>query len=168
MGLAVLPTKIESGLSPLPWVLSCQHQQHQDLHSSPIELHRAASTTKAALLSNMGHVSRQGHLVLTSPLCFCGLPVKQRLDYVEEYQNLVTNSETMGVEVFTIPKVGLFAATANRYTPPGSAIYKWTDGKFVPYQNIPTYQAQSWKYFTIGKKVSQPGRLIQCLHISVY
>ncbi|KAM9613806.1 thrombospondin-type laminin G domain and EAR repeat-containing protein isoform 1-T1 [Morphnus guianensis] len=79
--------------------------------------------------------------------------VKQRLDYLEEYQNLVTNSETMGVEVFTIPKVGLFAATANRYTPPGSAIYKWTNGKFVPYQNIPTYQAQSWKYFTIGKKI---------------
>ncbi|XP_074955722.1 thrombospondin-type laminin G domain and EAR repeat-containing protein isoform X2 [Phalacrocorax aristotelis] len=79
--------------------------------------------------------------------------VKQRLDYVEEYQNLVTNSETMGVEVFTIPKVGLFAATANRYTPPGSAIYKWTDGKFAPYQNIATYQAQSWKYFTIGKKI---------------
>ncbi|KFW74455.1 Thrombospondin-type laminin G domain and EAR repeat-containing protein, partial [Phalacrocorax carbo] len=81
------------------------------------------------------------------------LEVKERLDYVEEYQNLVTNSETMGVEVFTIPKVGLFAATANRYTPPGSAIYKWTDGKFAPYQNIATYQAQSWKYFTIGKKI---------------
>ncbi|KAJ7421356.1 Thrombospondin-type laminin G domain and EAR repeat-containing protein [Willisornis vidua] len=79
--------------------------------------------------------------------------VKHRLDYVEEYQNLVTNSETMGIEVFTIPKVGLFAATANRISPPGSAIYKWTDGKFVPYQNIPTYQAQSWKYFTIGKKI---------------
>lgn len=114
------------------------------------------------------HPSRQDHLVLTSPLFFCGLLVNQRLDYVEEYQNLVTNSETMGVEVFTIPKVGLFAATANRFTPPGSAIYKWTDGKFAPYQNIPTYQAQSWKYFTIGKKVSQPGQLFQCLHISVY
>ncbi|XP_035167973.1 thrombospondin-type laminin G domain and EAR repeat-containing protein-like isoform X1 [Oxyura jamaicensis] len=81
------------------------------------------------------------------------LEAKQRLDYVEEHQSLVTNSETMGIEVFTIPKVGLFAATANRYTPPGSAVYKWTDGKFVPYQNIPTYQAQSWKYFTIGKKI---------------
>lgn len=84
---------------------------------------------------------------------------------MEEYQNLVTNSETMGVEVFTIPKVGLFAAMANRVTPPGSAIYRWTDGKFVHYQNIPTYQAQSWKYFTIGKKVSLPGR---CPHVSGY
>lgn len=79
----------------------------------------------------------------------------------------MTNSETMGVEVFTIPKVGLFAATANRYTPPGSAIYKWTDGKFVPYQNIPTYQAQSWKYFTIGKKVSLPGRLFQYIKLQL-
>ncbi|XP_053842414.1 thrombospondin-type laminin G domain and EAR repeat-containing protein isoform X2 [Vidua macroura] len=79
--------------------------------------------------------------------------VQHRLDYVEEYQNLVTNSETMGIEVFTIPRVGLFAAMANRLTPPGSAIYRWTDGKFVHYQNIPTYQAQSWKYFTIGKKI---------------
>lgn len=109
-------------------------------------------------------LSRQSHLVLTSPLFLCGVPVKQRLDYVEEYQNLATNSETMGVEVFTIPKVGLFAATANRYTPPGSAVYKWTDGKFVPYQNIPTYQAQSWKYFTIGKKVSLSRRLFQLFH----
>ncbi|NWR80696.1 TSEAR protein, partial [Centropus unirufus] len=86
------------------------------------------------------------------PPC-CVLPVKHKLDYVEEYQNLVTNSETMGIEVFTIPKVGLFAAAANRYTPPGSAIYKWAEGKFVPYQNIPTHQAQAWKYFTIGKKI---------------
>ncbi|NXO39630.1 TSEAR protein, partial [Locustella ochotensis] len=95
-------------------------------------------------------------LQLKSPcfnLFFCGFPVRHRLDYVEEYQNLVTNSEAMGIEVFTIPKVGLFAAMANRLTPPGSAIYRWTDGKFVHYQNIPTHQAQSWKYFTIGKKI---------------
>lgn len=110
--------------------------------------HRDHSSPTAGLLS----------LNLTP---FCGLSVKQRLDYVEEYQDLVTNSETMGVEVFTIPRVGLFAATANRHSPPGSAIYKWTDGKFVLYQNIPTYQAQSWKYFTIGKKVRLAGRLFQ-------
>uniref|UniRef100_A0A8C8EF12 Thrombospondin type laminin G domain and EAR repeats n=1 Tax=Otus sunia TaxID=257818 RepID=A0A8C8EF12_9STRI len=98
------------------------------------------------------NASRRGLYLCNGSTWISMLEVKQRLDYVEEYQNLATNSETMGVEVFTIPKVGLFAATANRYTPPGSAIYKWTDGKFVPYQNIPTYQAQSWKYFTIGKK----------------
>ncbi|XP_028925382.2 thrombospondin-type laminin G domain and EAR repeat-containing protein [Ornithorhynchus anatinus] len=79
------------------------------------------------------------------------IEAKEKLDYVEEYQNLVTNSETMGIEVFIIPKVGLFAAAANRLT--SSAIYKWTDGKFISYQNIPTHQAQSWRYFTIGKKI---------------
>ncbi|XP_025892196.1 thrombospondin-type laminin G domain and EAR repeat-containing protein [Nothoprocta perdicaria] len=99
------------------------------------------------------NASQRGLYLCNGSTWISMLEAKKRLDYVEEYQNLVTNSETMGLEVFTIPKVGLFAATANRYTPPGSAIYKWTDGKFVPYQNIPTYQAQSWKYFTIGKKI---------------
>ncbi|KAF7254306.1 Thrombospondin-type laminin G domain and EAR repeat-containing protein, partial [Varanus komodoensis] len=80
------------------------------------------------------------------------LEVEERLDYLEEHQSLVTNSETLGIEVFIIPQVGLFAATANRCIPRGSAIYKWTDEKFVAYQNLPTYQAQSWKFFTIGKK----------------
>ncbi|NXC37541.1 TSEAR protein, partial [Penelope pileata] len=99
------------------------------------------------------NTSRRGLYLCDGSAWISVLEVKQRLDYVEEYQDLVTNSETMGVEVFTIPRVGLFAATANRHSPPGSAIYKWTNGKFVPYQNIPTYQAQSWKYFTIGKKI---------------
>ncbi|XP_027559639.1 thrombospondin-type laminin G domain and EAR repeat-containing protein isoform X2 [Neopelma chrysocephalum] len=99
------------------------------------------------------NTSRRGLYLCNGSTWVSMLEVKHRLDYVEEYQNLVTSSETMGIEIFTIPKVGLFAATANRITPPGSAIYKWTDGKFVPYQNIRTYQAQSWKYFTIGKKI---------------
>ncbi|XP_075793438.1 thrombospondin-type laminin G domain and EAR repeat-containing protein isoform X2 [Pelodiscus sinensis] len=81
------------------------------------------------------------------------LEARERLDYVEEYQNLMTNSETLGVEIFVIPKVGLFAATANRHSPPGSAVYKWTNGKFLSYQNILTSQAQSWCYFTIGNKI---------------
>uniref|UniRef100_A0A8C6RXH5 Thrombospondin type laminin G domain and EAR repeats n=1 Tax=Nannospalax galili TaxID=1026970 RepID=A0A8C6RXH5_NANGA len=79
------------------------------------------------------------------------LAAKAKLDYVEEHQRLHTNSETLGIEVFAIPGVGLFAATANRKA--RSAIYKWTDGKFVPYQNIATHQAQSWRHFTIGKKI---------------
>uniref|UniRef100_A0A2K5HVA3 Laminin G domain-containing protein n=1 Tax=Colobus angolensis palliatus TaxID=336983 RepID=A0A2K5HVA3_COLAP len=73
------------------------------------------------------------------------------LDYVEEHQNLFTNSETLGIEVFRIPQVGLFVATANRKAT--SAVYKWTEGKFVSYQNIPTHQAQAWRHFTIGKKI---------------
>uniref|UniRef100_A0A674IHY7 Thrombospondin type laminin G domain and EAR repeats n=1 Tax=Terrapene triunguis TaxID=2587831 RepID=A0A674IHY7_9SAUR len=98
------------------------------------------------------NASRKGLYLCDGSAWVAMLEVKERLDYVEEYQNLMTNSETMGIEIFIIPKVGFFAATANRYTSPGSAIYKWTDGKFQSYQNIPTYQAQSWRYFTIGKK----------------
>ena len=84
---------------------------------------------------------------------------KEKLDYVEEHQRLFTNSETLGIEVFVIPEAGLFVATANRKTT--SAIYKWTDGKFASYQNIPTHQAQSWRHFTIGKKASLRVRLCQ-------
>ncbi|XP_054434894.1 thrombospondin-type laminin G domain and EAR repeat-containing protein [Pteronotus mesoamericanus] len=79
------------------------------------------------------------------------LAAKEKLDYVEEHQSLFTNSETLGIEVFVIPEAGLFIATANRKTM--SAIYKWTDGKFASYQNIRTHQAQSWRHFTIGKKI---------------
>ncbi|KYO36048.1 thrombospondin-type laminin G domain and EAR repeat-containing protein isoform X1 [Alligator mississippiensis] len=99
------------------------------------------------------NVSQKGLHLCNGSAWLSVLEAKERLDYVEEYQNLVTNSETLGIEIFAIPEMGLFAATANRQTPPGSAIYKWMDGKFVSYQNIPTYQAQSWKYFTIGKKI---------------
>lgn len=77
---------------------------------------------------------------------------KEKLEYVEEHQSLFTNSETLGIEVFVIPGAGLFVATANRKTT--SAIYKWADGKFSSYQDIPTHQAQSWRHFTIGKKAS--------------
>lgn len=40
---------------------------------------------------------------------------KERLDYVEDYQDLYTSSETFDVEVFSIPSEGLFMAAANRY-----------------------------------------------------
>ncbi|KAM5281708.1 thrombospondin-type laminin G domain and EAR repeat-containing protein [Ctenodactylus gundi] len=79
------------------------------------------------------------------------LTAKVKLDYVEEHQRLFTASETLGLEVFGIPEAGLFVATANRKAT--SAIYKWTGGKFISYQNIRTHQAQSWRHFTIGKKI---------------
>uniref|UniRef100_A0A3B3RLE7 Thrombospondin type laminin G domain and EAR repeats n=1 Tax=Paramormyrops kingsleyae TaxID=1676925 RepID=A0A3B3RLE7_9TELE len=78
---------------------------------------------------------------------------KQRLDYVEDYQDLHTNSETFDVEVFQIPSVGLFAAMANREARHGSVIYKWDGGRFEPYQNISTTEALAWKYFTVDKKM---------------
>lgn len=38
----------------------------------------------------------------------------QHLDYVEDYQDVLTSSETFDVEVFSIPGEGLFMAAANR------------------------------------------------------
>uniref|UniRef100_A0A8D2DSE1 Thrombospondin type laminin G domain and EAR repeats n=1 Tax=Sciurus vulgaris TaxID=55149 RepID=A0A8D2DSE1_SCIVU len=76
---------------------------------------------------------------------------RAKLDYLEEHQRLPTGSETLGLEVFGIPGVGLFVAAAHRKAT--SAIYKWTDGKFVSYQSIRTHQAQSWRHFTIGRKI---------------
>uniref|UniRef100_A0A8C5RYY0 Laminin G domain-containing protein n=1 Tax=Laticauda laticaudata TaxID=8630 RepID=A0A8C5RYY0_LATLA len=99
------------------------------------------------------NIVRKGLHLCTGNEWISMLEVEERLDYLEEYQRLATNSETLGIEIFVIPMVGLFVATANRFTPPGSAIYKWIDEKFVPYQNLPTYQAQSWEFFTVGKKV---------------
>ncbi|KAJ8349868.1 hypothetical protein SKAU_G00249980 [Synaphobranchus kaupii] len=81
------------------------------------------------------------------------LQEKKRLAYVEDYQDLYTNSETFDIEVFRIPSVGLFVATANRESKLGSGIYKWVDGKLEPYQNISTSEAMAWKYFTVDKKM---------------
>ncbi|XP_037831954.1 thrombospondin-type laminin G domain and EAR repeat-containing protein [Kryptolebias marmoratus] len=75
---------------------------------------------------------------------------KERLDYVEDYQDLFTRSETFDVEIFSIPSEGLFMAAANRDSRPGSGIYRWTDGSFQLYQNISTQEARAWKHFTIS------------------
>ncbi|XP_046700567.1 thrombospondin-type laminin G domain and EAR repeat-containing protein isoform X3 [Silurus meridionalis] len=77
---------------------------------------------------------------------------KEKLDYVEDHQDLFTNSETFDIEVFHLPSLGLFIATANRDSRYGSIIYRWTDGRFERFQNINTFDAQAWKFFTVGKK----------------
>ncbi|XP_056670782.1 thrombospondin-type laminin G domain and EAR repeat-containing protein [Monodelphis domestica] len=96
-------------------------------------------------------VSRRGLYLCVANEWIAMIEAKVKLDYVEEHQRLATLSETLGIEVFTIPHVGLLAAAANRQAT--STVYKWVDGKFVSYQNLPTQQAQAWKHFTIGKKV---------------
>ncbi|XP_030614601.1 thrombospondin-type laminin G domain and EAR repeat-containing protein [Archocentrus centrarchus] len=78
---------------------------------------------------------------------------KERLDYVEGYQDLYTRSETFDVEIFSIPSEGLFMAAANKDSRSGSGVYRWTDGSFQLYQNISTQEARSWKHFTIDDKV---------------
>ncbi|XP_013881268.1 thrombospondin-type laminin G domain and EAR repeat-containing protein [Austrofundulus limnaeus] len=80
------------------------------------------------------------------------LQKKDRLDYLEDYQDLYTLSETFDVEIFSIPSEGLFMAAANRDSGPGSAIYRWTNRSFQLYQNISTQQARAWKHFTIKNK----------------
>ncbi|XP_042081322.1 thrombospondin-type laminin G domain and EAR repeat-containing protein [Haplochromis burtoni] len=81
------------------------------------------------------------------------LQSKQRLDYVEDYQDLYTRSETLDVEVFSIPSEGLFMAAANKDSRSGSGIYRWTNASFQLYQNISTQEARSWKHFTIDNKI---------------
>ncbi|XP_066412527.1 thrombospondin-type laminin G domain and EAR repeat-containing protein isoform X2 [Molothrus aeneus] len=132
-----------------------QEEEERPVHETDMKVTlgarpRCSKQEKAQFWFN---ASQRGLYLCNGSTWLSMLEVQPRLDYVEEHQKLVTNSETMGIEVFSIPRLGLFAATANRLTPPGSAIYRWTDGKFVHYQNIPTHQAQSWKYFTIGKKI---------------
>ncbi|XP_073502644.1 thrombospondin-type laminin G domain and EAR repeat-containing protein [Phyllobates terribilis] len=78
---------------------------------------------------------------------------KEKLDYVEEYQNLATASESMGLEIFLIQNVGYFAVMANKNNQPGSALYRWTNGKFTIHQYFPSYQAQAWRHFTIEKRI---------------
>uniref|UniRef100_A0A4W6EP45 Thrombospondin type laminin G domain and EAR repeats n=1 Tax=Lates calcarifer TaxID=8187 RepID=A0A4W6EP45_LATCA len=78
---------------------------------------------------------------------------KERLDYVEDYQDLYTRSETFDVEVFSIPSEGLFMAAANRDSLSGSGLYKWRNGSFQLYQNMSTQEARAWKHFTIDDKI---------------
>ncbi|XP_029385785.1 thrombospondin-type laminin G domain and EAR repeat-containing protein-like isoform X2 [Echeneis naucrates] len=78
---------------------------------------------------------------------------KERLDYIENYQDLYTSSETFDVEVFSIPSEGLFMAAANRDSVSGSGLYKWRNGSFQLYQNISTQEARAWKHFTIDDKI---------------
>ncbi|KAM9343936.1 thrombospondin-type laminin G domain and EAR repeat-containing protein [Pholidichthys leucotaenia] len=81
------------------------------------------------------------------------LQAQQRLDYVEDYQDLYTRSETFDLEVFSVPGEGLFMAAANRDSDPGSGIYRWTNGSFQLHQNISTREARAWKHFTVGNKI---------------
>lgn len=92
--------------------------------------------------------------ICTNILYFYLFLGKEKLDYVEEYQNLATASESMGLEIFLIPNMGYFAVMANKNNQPGSALYRWSNGKFIIHQYFSTYQAQAWKHFTIEKRVS--------------
>uniref|UniRef100_M3ZZ42 Thrombospondin type laminin G domain and EAR repeats n=1 Tax=Xiphophorus maculatus TaxID=8083 RepID=M3ZZ42_XIPMA len=79
---------------------------------------------------------------------------KERLDYVEDYQDLYTRSETLDVELFSIPSEGLFMAAANRDSRPEpelSTIYRWNrrQKRFLRYQTLETHSARDWEAFQI-------------------
>ncbi|XP_013394951.1 thrombospondin-type laminin G domain and EAR repeat-containing protein [Lingula anatina] len=81
---------------------------------------------------------------------------QKRLDYLEQYQNIITTTPAIDVEVFRIQEEGLFMAMANYdsqvMSKQPSTIYKWTDGKFSQYQNLTTLGAQNWEHFVIDRK----------------
>ncbi|KAM9127396.1 thrombospondin-type laminin G domain and EAR repeat-containing protein isoform 2-T2 [Pangshura tecta] len=99
------------------------------------------------------NASRKGLYLCDGSAWVTMLEVKERLDYVEEYQNLLTNSETMGIEIFGIPKIFLAVANfeQNERGQQFSVIYKWSyrTEKFFPYQWIATHSARDWEAFDI-------------------
>ncbi|XP_038132161.1 thrombospondin-type laminin G domain and EAR repeat-containing protein-like [Cyprinodon tularosa] len=99
------------------------------------------------------NVQRKGLFICDGTTWTALLQNKERLDYVEDYQDLYTRSETLDVEVFSIPSEGLFMAAANKASRPGSGIYRWQNGSFQLYQNISTQEARAWKHFKIDGKI---------------
>uniref|UniRef100_A0A3P9HIB4 Thrombospondin type laminin G domain and EAR repeats n=1 Tax=Oryzias latipes TaxID=8090 RepID=A0A3P9HIB4_ORYLA len=101
------------------------------------------------------------------------LQSKERLDYVEDYQDLYTRSKTLDIEVFSIPSEGLFMAAPltcinksehgdhkrmftelasfDLMEPELSVIYRWNKRRrrFVRYQALETHGAQDWEAFQI-------------------
>ena len=72
-----------------------------------------------------------------------------------EFADLTTKSKSLDVEVFELPGNGLFLASANqgRDKNMNSTIFRWSDGRFVPHQNITTDNARHWKHFRIESEV---------------
>uniref|UniRef100_A0A4W4DMN7 Thrombospondin-like N-terminal domain-containing protein n=1 Tax=Electrophorus electricus TaxID=8005 RepID=A0A4W4DMN7_ELEEL len=132
--------------------------KHVD-HLSPYEAQVRVMLGPTKVCSQM----EQGQLwldTLKKGLFLCDgthwLPVlqeKERLDYVDDYQDLHTSSETLDIELFQIPGAGLFAAMAHRAATPGSSLYRWNNGSFQLYQNISMLRAHSWRHVTIGRQV---------------
>lgn len=86
-------------------------------------------------------------------------PTKREFDYLEVYQDIVTPSAAIDVELFHLPGEGMFAVFANSDSGGDggqgvSGLYRWVDKNFRPYQRLPSVSAQSWCHFTIDSNVS--------------
>ena len=79
------------------------------------------------------------------------------MDYVVDFEDILTNSESVGIEKFTIPGEGTFLATANNddLKKNKSHIFKWNGKRFVRYQDIGTHSAAMWKFFQIDSEVKR-------------
>jgi len=86
------------------------------------------------------------------------LSAQEKLDYVVDFNNLITKSKTLDIEIFRIPGEGLFLASANqgRSRNMDSTIYVWnaTKNNFIPHQSVTTDTARDWEHFTIEGEVS--------------
>ena len=76
------------------------------------------------------------------------------MDYVIDYEDIITNSSTISIELFTIPGEGLFIVTANNNSigvdeKNRSAVFKWNGEKFEKHQKLATNSVIVTKFFTI-------------------
>ncbi|XP_014663788.1 PREDICTED: thrombospondin-type laminin G domain and EAR repeat-containing protein-like [Priapulus caudatus] len=81
----------------------------------------------------------------------------EEMDYIDVYQEIRTPSPCSDAEVFTLPDQGTFLMLACESSKDdaeqASPLYKWEKGEFVYYQNITTFGAQSWKFFSIDEEL---------------
>ncbi|XP_071148872.1 thrombospondin-type laminin G domain and EAR repeat-containing protein-like [Mytilus edulis] len=77
--------------------------------------------------------------------------IPRKLDYLELYQEIKTPGPGIDVHVFTIDGEGMFAVFANtrKKLDDVSGLYKWKNKKFMLYQKLSTYGAQSWTHLKI-------------------
>uniref|UniRef100_H2ZI20 Laminin G domain-containing protein n=1 Tax=Ciona savignyi TaxID=51511 RepID=H2ZI20_CIOSA len=77
-----------------------------------------------------------------------------RMDYVIDFADIDTHSNTTSIEIFEIPNTGWFLATANMDTRGRnrSEIFRWDPigQKFDHHQFVRSQSATRWKYFEIG------------------
>ena len=79
----------------------------------------------------------------------------ERMDYVIDYEDIITDNFTVSMETFVIPGEGLFLATANNddLKRNMSLIFKWDGKTFTKFQEIKTQSAMIWKFFEIDFEV---------------
>ncbi|XP_026070560.1 thrombospondin-type laminin G domain and EAR repeat-containing protein-like [Carassius auratus] len=155
--VTVVPWKPCSDLHPVDLLSRVLPRNGEALAGIQTEVRVTLGSKPACTAAELGQLwfdtLKRGLFLCDGAYWHSMLQEKDRLHYVDDYQDLYTTSETLDIELFQIPSVGLFAAMAHQANKPGSAIYRWNHGQFQLYQNISTFKAQAWKQFTIGRKM---------------